>query len=73
MYYITSYRHGEDGYWEACKASTLRGAKIAATRRLGRTGYTDSELRIAVGDNVTAPREVIAYRRHGGPWVDVDY
>jgi len=73
MYYITNYTHGEEGYWEACGSETLRGAKAAATRRLSRAGYVDSELRVGVGGGDDGPISVVAYRRHGGRWVDVDY
>lgn len=68
-YYMTSKRNNETGYWEQCKATTLDAAKREATREYG-AGYLDAVLMIAVGDNVTEERRVIATRPNtaNGKW-----
>ncbi len=61
-YYITSKRTSEIGYWDKSTATTLAGAKLEATRTLGK-GYRDATLCIGIGDNLTAERQVIASRK----------
>jgi len=72
MYYMTSKRKSETGYWEECKASTLSGAKREATRAYG-AGYLDAVLVIATGDGVTEQRREIAKKSNypGSKWVKI--
>ena len=58
-YWMTHKRDQEDGQWEPCTATTLRGAKCEAMRALGH-GWADGVLLISVGDNVTEERVIIA-------------
>ena len=61
MFYMTRYRVNEDARWEACRATTLRGAKAEATRLYGH-GYNDEIIRISAGDDVTERRQILCER-----------
>ena len=60
-YYMTALRQNETGYWEDCKSQTLTAAKRETTYRY-KQDYLYAILQVAVGDNVTEQRTVVAQK-----------
>jgi len=69
QYYITSYRHSEQGYWQPAKSTTLTKAKRECTREFG-AGYIDATLKVGV--MVRGQIELVAAKsnRAGATWVN---
>ena len=64
-YYMTVYDQAQGGLWDACKATSLHGAKVEATRKLADEVYRDRELRIGIDEYAidNGPVRVVASRR----------
>ena len=74
MYYIIFKSCSEVWYWKECRAATLTAAKRAATAEFGGR-YVDAVLQVAVGDDITEPRTVVAEKRNaaGEKWYTPDF
>jgi hypothetical protein len=69
MFQITCKRNNEVGHWESCNAKSLKGAKIAATRRF----FGDYDVILVAEVNPeTGQRHVLA-ERNANSWYNLHF